>query len=311
MFQKKYTAKKLGLIFGPNKTLNWATNSFLTPTAILLNDDIIRVFGGMRDNVGISRIGYVDISSDNPTRILNVSQFPCLDIGKPGTFDDNGVMPGEIIKKNNKIFLYYVGYQLVDKIKFQAFTGLAISEDNGQSFSRLQETPILDRSADGLFIRTIHTVIRDENVYKVWYVGGSKWINLNDTNYASYEIYYTESKNGVDFDKNGEIVMPMNGSEGEYRIGRPRVVKENNYYEMTFSCSNVSGKTYSGIAYSNDGKNWERDDKRFPIKSSKKSWDSESISYPSILRVRNRKYIFYCGNNLGFDGFGCAEIYDN
>ncbi|XTO85935.1 hypothetical protein K4E85_03490 [Campylobacter coli] len=51
-------------------------------------------------------------------------------------FDDNGVILGDVLRIENKIYMYYVAFQLVEKAKFLAFSGLAISSDNRENFSK-------------------------------------------------------------------------------------------------------------------------------------------------------------------------------
>ena len=84
--------ERKGLIFGANKNNWWMDNSALQPTPLVMGDTI-RVFAGMRDKDGVSRVGYVDVDGNNPSNIIKVKETPCLDIGEPGCFDDNGVVP--------------------------------------------------------------------------------------------------------------------------------------------------------------------------------------------------------------------------
>ena len=108
--------QKKGLVYTPPKDNSWKHNSALTPTAFLLGENIIRVYASFRDTQGIGRIGYVDVDANNPSNIIKISNKPVLDIGKDGMFDDNGVILGDIIRVENKIYMYYVGFQLVKKI---------------------------------------------------------------------------------------------------------------------------------------------------------------------------------------------------
>ena len=86
-----------------------------------LTDDIIRVYGAFRDNQGIGRIGYVDVSAANPACIVKISKKPVLDIGQDGCFDDNGVILGDVLRVKDKIYMFYVAFQHVQKAKFYAF----------------------------------------------------------------------------------------------------------------------------------------------------------------------------------------------
>ena len=66
--------KKKGLIYQPPKDNSWRDNSALTPTAFLLDENIIRVYASFRDTQGIGRIGYVDVDANNPNNIIKISE---------------------------------------------------------------------------------------------------------------------------------------------------------------------------------------------------------------------------------------------
>src|SRR4051812_19065961 len=125
--------EKTGIIFNPSGKFDWAEHTALQPTPVVLSDRI-RIFIGCRDNEGISRVGWVDVKLDDPSTVIGYSEHPALDIGLPGAFDDNGVVPTAVVKRDNQVWMYYAGYQLVKRVRFIAFTGLALSDDNGLSF---------------------------------------------------------------------------------------------------------------------------------------------------------------------------------
>src|SRR3954464_14901165 len=97
--------KKLGLIYPAHSTSPWQQHSALQPTPLLLDHRTIRVFAGFRDENGVSRVGYVDLDADDPTRIRKVSETPALDTGLRGMFDENGVVPCAIIRRGKELFL--------------------------------------------------------------------------------------------------------------------------------------------------------------------------------------------------------------
>ena len=74
---------KKGRVWGPDGSKPWARHSALQPTA-LVEEDRIRVFAGVRDDDGISRIIAVDVDPGDPSRVLGVSENPVLDIGEAG-----------------------------------------------------------------------------------------------------------------------------------------------------------------------------------------------------------------------------------
>lgn len=297
---------KKGLIYGPNREHSWAQHSALTPTPILYNKNTIRVYAGFRDSLGISRIGYVDIDANNPSKIKKVSKNPVLDIGIPGTFDDNGVILGDIILYDDKFYMYYIGFQLVEKVKFLAFTGLALSDDGGNSFYRQSAAPILDRCNNEIYIRAIHSVIIEDGIWKIWYAAGNSWVLINNNPYPQYNIKYLESKDGLKFSGNSKLCVDVKGKE--YRIGRPRVVKEENSYKMFYTKGTLEGDYIAGYAESQDGYGWQRKDEKIGIKPSKEGWDSHALCYPTILNYKDKVYMFYNGNDMGKEGFGYAIL---
>lgn len=303
--------EKKGLIYSPPLDGSWRDNSALTPTAFLLNETTIRNYVSFRDKMGIGRIGFVDVEANNPSIVIKVSNKPVLDIGTDGMFDDNGVILGDVIRVNNDIYMYYVGFQLVKKTKFLAYSGLAISKDKGESFQRYKHTPILDRENEGLYIRAIHSAIFEDNKFKIWYATGNGWENIDDTDFPQYDINYIESNDGIHFTEQGIKCIENDTSNLEYRIGRPRVYKKNNEYIMNFTYGTTDGRYIAGQAISNDGINWKRDDKSLGINLSKEGWDSIHLSYPSIISTKDKTFMFYNGNNMGQDGFGYAELIED
>lgn len=298
--------RKLGLVFKPDGSRSWALDSALTPTPFLKDEETIRVFAGFRDKGGVSRIGYVDLNAANPLEVTAVSPDPVLDVGRNGAFDDNGVILGDIIRTGSEVRMYYVGFQLVNKAKFLAFTGLAISRDNGDSFVRLSEAPVLDRSHNGLYIRAIHSVMEEQGIFRVWYACGNGWENIGGTDYPQYNIRYIESPDGINFSGEGSLCVDVSGSE--YRIGRPRVFKHDDRYVMHYTKGTVEGDYLAGFAESKDGREWVRMDHKLGLSVSSEGWDSIHLAYPAVIRCRYGTYLFYNGNNMGRDGFGCAIL---
>jgi predicted GH43/DUF377 family glycosyl hydrolase len=298
---------KLGHVFSQSGSDDWKSNSALTPMPILLNQDVIRIYAGFRDKEGISRIGYVDVCAKDPTKVIGVSDHPVLDRGRDGCFDDNGVIMGDIVKIGDTLRMYYVGFQLVKRAKFLAFTGLAESVDGGDTFKRVSEAPVMDRAHGGTTIRAIHSVLFEDGVWKAWYAVGDSWELINGKYFPNYNIWYTESVDGVVFDKPGTLCVDVQGDE--YRIGRPSVYKHNNVYYMFYTKGGTSGEDYfPGIAVSDDGKHWMRKDEDFGLTLSSEGFDSIHLCYPRLVDVNGKTFCFYNGNNMGAEGFGVAEL---
>ena len=300
--------EKLGVIYKPDGSSSWAKSHAMIPTPIRLNDEVIRVYLCFRDANSVGRAGYVDIAADDPLKVLKVSQQPVLDIGQPGTFDENGVLPTCVIDgPDNTYYMYYVGFELGTKIRYRLLTGLAISKDGGETFERIQQTPILERSTEELYFRGGPFVLYEENLFKMWYVAGSDWILIDGKTMPVYDLKYIESPNGIDWPSVGKTVMMVTDHD-EFGFGRPYVTKGKDVYELHYSIRKRSLNTYRlGYAESEDGLNWHRKDNELRLDVSLTGWDSAAIMYSAVINVNNNTYLFYNGNNFGETGFGLAK----
>lgn len=298
--------EKKGLIYGAHKDSSWRDNSALQPTPVLLNESVIRVFAGFRNDKGVSRVGYVDVDADNPGNVLGVSQDPCLDIGNPGCFDDNGVVPCAIVRQDEKLFLFYAGYNVGLHVRMTAFSGLAVSEDDGESFHRCSKVPVMERTEHELLFRAVHTALHDGDEWKIYYGAGNAFIQGKKKTLPVYNIRLLRTGNFTDLRSEGDTILCNEGEE--YRIGRPYVIKENGKYKMFFGKGTEEITYQLAYAESDDGIVWSRDDKKLNLELSESGWDSEMMAYPAFVRHSGKAYLFYNGNNYGYEGFGYAEL---
>jgi hypothetical protein len=142
----------------------------------------------------------------------------------------------------------------------------------------------------------------------MWHWFSDKWITINDKLYLNYKIGYAESIDGLNWDiKNLTCISPDNNN-GEFSIARPWVIYYNGIYKMWYSIRYIDKLYRIGYAESVDGINWTRKDELVGIDVSDKGWDSEMICYPAVIKVKNKTYLFYNGNNNGESGFGYAEL---
>ena len=298
---------KKGLIYCPDGEHDWEVNTFMTPHAMLIDESTIRIFGGVRDKEGISRIKYIDVSAENPGKVLYISERICFDIGNNGCFDDNGMILGDILQVGSNLYMYYVGFQHVQKAKFCAFSGLAISDDKGENFKRYSEVPIMDRTSTGRYGRCIHSVLYDEGLFKIYYAVINDWKFINGVAYPVYNIWYTESSDGIVVPSKDECLC-IDVAINEYRIGRPKVYKDINGYEMFYTRDFIRKDYVAGYAVSKDGIRWERKDDSLNLMKSEFGWESEMACYPVKLKYKDKTYLFYNGNGMGKTGVGYAEL---
>jgi predicted GH43/DUF377 family glycosyl hydrolase len=297
--------RKLGLVYVPNGEQPWAVSHALVPTVWMPAEDRIRVFAAFLDQQKVGRVGYVDVDARDPRRILQVSAQPVLDTGRPGTFDDSGVLPSFILDHKGKLYLYYVGWQKGVQVRYHILGGLAVSEDGGEHFSRYSEVPILDRGDGELFVRSSPFVLHDDDKWKMWYIAGDQWIDFKGKQVPTYNLRYLESSDPFNWGKQGTVCLDL-GESDEFGFTRPFVIKEDGLFKMWYSIRSFSKEYRLGYAESQDGLQWVRKDNEVGISPSVTSWDSEMMLCPCIQETRFGTYMFYNGNNYGETGFGVA-----
>jgi hypothetical protein len=301
---------KLGLVWGPDGSRLWAKTHGMGPTPFQLNDDIIRVYLTCIDGKGRGLPVYVDLSSDDPRKVLNVGPEPLLELGAPGTFDDNGLVVLSLVQpEKGTLFLYYAGFELGTQIRYRIFTGLAISRDGGKTFKKHSQAPILDRSNEELYFRCGPFVLLDEGVFKLWYAAGSEWIQVKGKSLPVYDLRYQESKDGITWSPRGYISMAVTGQD-EHGFGRPWVVKKGpKDYQLFYSIRKTSAAAYRlGYAESSDGIHWHRKDEEMGLDVSAGGFDADAIMFSSVITTKGRTFCFYNGNGFGEKGFGVAEL---
>ena len=302
--------EKIGVVWKPDGKSDWARTHAMGPTPFKLNDEVIRVFITCLDEKGRGRPGYVDVAAADPKRVLGVSPQPLLDIGEPGTFDDNGLMVISMVEpKPGTLFMYYAGFELCTHIRYRIFTGLAVNYDGGGIFKRHSRSPVLDRTNDELYFRGGPFALFDEGVFKLWYVAGSEWTDISGKTMPVYDLRYQESKDGIRWESKGTLSLAITGKD-EHGFGRPWVVKRGpNDYQMFYSIRRRSFAAYRlGYAESRDGILWVRKDEEMGLDVSPGEFDSDAIMYSAVISVDDRTYCFYNGNNFGEQGFGVAEL---
>lgn len=293
---------KKGLIIKPKKKLYWWRSHAMLPTAEQREGNIYKIYFSGRNDQNQSLIGYVEVDIVNdPTRILSYSKNPVLSLGALGRFDGNGVTPSWIINHNKKKYFYYIGWDSASSVRMHLLAGLAVSDDDGNTFKRVLRASILGRNeVDPYSLNTAPCVMIDNDRWRMWYVSGVEWIHKD---LPRYNIKYAESNDGINWKREGHVCIDFK-SEKENALARPCVIKDEGIYKMWFS---FKGNAYRiGYAESDDGLKWERKDNKAGITVSDSGWDSEMIEYPFVFKHNNKKYLLYNGNNYGIDGIGLA-----
>ncbi len=302
--------RKLGVVWKPDAQHDWSKTHATGPTPLRLSQDVVRIFLSTLDAQGRGRPTYVDVAASDPTRVLKVADHPLMDIGEPGTFDDNGLMAISFVEPTpGTLMMYYAGFELCTHIRYRIFTGLAVSTDGGETFRRHSRAPILDRTDRERFFRCGPFVMFDEGIFKLWYVAGSSWTTLEGKAMPVYDLRYQESKNGIDWANEGRLSMAITGDD-EHGFGRPWVIKRGvGDYQLFYSIRRRSFGAYRlGYAESHNGIDWVRKDNELGLDVTPGAFDSDAMMYSAVITVGTKTYCFYNGNNFGEGGFAVAEL---
>ena len=295
--------KSIGIIFKPKKKFSWSFTHCMVPTVLKINNNKIRIFFGSRNKSNVSSIGYVDLYyENNKFKVIKYSNKPVLKPGLLGSFDDNGVLPSCVIKKDKIFYLFYIGWRPGVTTRYSLIAGLAKSK-NLDSFKRVIKSPILKLNDNEPYqILTAPTVIKKNNEYYMWYVSCNKWQN-KDLPY--YDIKFATSKNLIKWDQTGISCIKL--KKDERAVARPFVIYEKNFFKMWYCFEKKRGKYKIGYGESLDGKKWIRKDNKIEFINNFKS-ENKMRAYPNLIRLKGDTFIFYNGNNYGEEGIFCAKL---
>jgi predicted GH43/DUF377 family glycosyl hydrolase len=300
--------RKKGLVYAPDGRLPWARHHAFPPTPLRLDDELLRVYVGSLDERNVGRIGYVDVSLERPSEVVRVAERPVLDIGTPGCFDDNGVVPTCALRVGDEVWLYYTGYQLGTNVRYFQYLGLAVSRDGGETFERHRRVPVLDRSDGETLTRASAFVYRaGEGGFVMYYSAGSEW--THDESGKPLPVYHVrrlESPDGLTWGPEGSVCIDF--TNDEHAIARPWVMRRDGAWRMLYSYRARSHDYRIGCAVSADGRAWERRDGEAGIAPSESGWDAQAVAYGAVVDHAGAAYLLYCGNERGRTGFGYAEL---
>lgn len=296
--------KKLGRVFYPSGEYGWMQSHAAVPIAEKLENTIFKIYFSARDKLNRSFTGYVVIDINRPERILDLSSEPVLSPGALGEFDDSGAMATWLTQQGDNRYLYYIGWNLAVTVPFRNSIGLAISR-NGEAFRKFSRGPIVDRSVDEAHFCASCCVIPGSDLWRMWYLSCTGWQIQNGKPEHSYHIKYAESRDGINWQRDGLVALDYLNEE-EHAISRPSVVQDAEFWRMWYS---FRGQSYRiGYAESKDGRQWKRLDKSVGIDVSASGWDSEMIEYPFVFDHDGQRYMLYNGNGYGATGFGLAIL---
>ena len=236
-----------------------------------------------------------------------------MELGRRGTFDDSGVMFSSVIEVDDKLYMYYSGWNQSTTTRYHNSIGLAISEDKGRTFYKYSDGPLMDRSIHNPIMVAGPYVIRRGLDFADWimyYLSCSEWIEGREKLEPIYDLHYALSIDGITWKilKDSTCIRGLNEA-----IAQPCVIEIKGKYYMWYSYRKTDDYRHNknnsyriGYAISNDGIEWTRHDELAGIDVSCAGWDSSMIEYPYVIKNNNKLLMFYNGNGFGQSGIGCA-----
>jgi hypothetical protein len=305
---------KKGLVFKTAEEYPWSLSHTQVPFVDKIDGDALRIYYGTRDKHNRTVSTFVEVDANDPKTVLYVHDRPVLGLGELGCFDDCGAMPSWIVNLDKVKYFYYTGWNISTTVPYRNSIGLAISDDGGNSFTRLFRGPVMDRTRSEPHFCAMPQVMVEGGIWRMWYLSCVRWVVLDGKAEPYYHIKYAESMNGLDWIRDGTVCIDFKSPE-EAGIVRPSIVKDGGTYRMWYSFRGIRGyrtdrnQSYRiGYAESKDGIGWTRLDECAGIDVSEAGWDSEMIAYAHIYEYAGKKHMLYNGNGFGRSGFGYATL---
>jgi sucrose-6-phosphate hydrolase SacC (GH32 family) len=286
----------------------------------LLFEKYIRVYFCTRPSPNpqgqyMSYLSYLDLSRANLIEVVDICHKPILSLGGLGTFDEFGTNPVSVIRDGDVVRVYYAGWTRCESVPFNSAIGMAVSNDDGQSFVRIGTGPVISHSPDEPFLLGSPRIRKFGDTWYLWYVSGTKWLNGYNGGKPEpvYKIRLATSSDGINWTKQGRNLIENVLGENECQAGAD-VIFKNDRFHMFFSyrlSHNYRGKVGGyriGYAWSEDMSEWHRNDAMAGILPSEEGWDSEMTCYPHVFIVDGTTYMLYQGNEMGRTGMGLAKL---
>ncbi len=314
--------KKLGRIFDPlqHKLPNGCTQFAQSPQALVF-DDFVRVYFSTRatdprNGKFLSHAAFADFDMDF-RRVLRVSEHEVIPLGGLGTFDEHGIFPFHVLRRPDGIYAYTCGWSRRVSVSVETEIGLAVSRDNGETFTRLGEGPVLTATLNEPCLVGDGFVKLAGGTYHMWYIFGTGWRRFepNSQPDRTYKIGHAVSDDGISWRKEEarQIVEDRLGPGESQAL--PSVIEIGGRWHMVFCYrksfdfrKNPSRGYRIGHAWSDDLQNWTRDDGMMPLDATPGEWDGDMQCYPHLFACQGRICLLYNGNEFGRSGFGLAVL---
>lgn len=314
--------KKLGKIFDPTQhKLPNECMQFAQSPQVLVFEDFVRIYFSTRSvDTGngkyLSHVAFVDMQK-NLRDVIRVSDKTVISLGGLGCFDEHGIFPMNVLRHDDKVYGYTCGWNRRVSVSVDTAIGLAISLDDGLTFQRIGNGPVLAASlhepclvGDG-FVKFIN------KQFHMWYIFGTGWklFSAGESPDRTYKIGHAVSNDGINWVKEEAIQIIADRLGTDESQALPTVIEIDGCSHMFFCYrqsfdfrKNIDRGYRIGHASSEDLINWVRDDDHPLLDVTPGEWDSDMLCYPHVFECDSEVYLLYNGNEFGRYGFGLAVL---
>ncbi|MGA9666225.1 MAG: hypothetical protein WBQ69_07225 [Gallionella sp.] len=297
--------KKLGQLYSPEPVHPKLATHAANPLAVLLKDDVYRVFFSGRDGQDRSSVGFVDVDIAK-REVIYIHDKPVFEHGPENSFYSHGVSIGNCYEADGHRYILFMGWQCPPGEHWRGDVGRLVLETDF-SLHLDGNGPFMSRDATDPVSLSYPCVLREANgIYQMWYGSTVTWDAGNGE--MLHVINHAMSGDGHHWRRDGLAVPYQLGIAQAF--SRPSVIgNQSNGYHMWFSYRSGSGEKYRiGYAYKPGGQPWELRLDEVGIDVSPSGWDSEMIEYPYVFDHKGQRYMLYNGNSNGRTGFGLAAL---
>lgn len=311
-----------GHLFKPSGSHSWSKSHAQVPFVMNLNGSPVVVYStrGAADGSG----NFVSVGASVPLfwkvsgGSLHAgveSSHPIILPGKPGDFDDSGVMPGSCLDLDGETLMFYGGWSRKVTVPYEWAIGMARLDRGSKVFIRQNLGPVIGQSLDSPFLHASPIVFKHDDFYHMFYLSGLEWFNHPVTGPESvYRLRHAKSKDAINWiAMKSEVVSPKTKRETQTSSA---IFELEGEFFMLYSFRDaenfrsVDSANYRiGLARSTDLDEWtDFGPIEFAWEGEPSIWDSRMQGYPSIFTLNSKLYVLYCGNDFGRDGFGYGEL---
>jgi hypothetical protein len=295
--------RKLGRVFAPNGERDWMASHAACPVPHQIGEHLFHIYFTPRDEFNRSVIARLSIDIREPLKPFDLVEQPMLVPGPRGAFDDNGVSMGCILRVDDTLRLYYMGWTMPEESLWTNNIGLCVSKGEGQGFQRYSANAILQRTRDDPQSMTYPWIHRDESGWRMWYGSHVEVVERRED--IRHVLKMARSVDGINWTTTGDTIIDLVGSD--FAVTKPCVIRDRDKWRMWFSRCRAD-RYRLGYAESLDGETWQCSDDEAGIQPSEGSWDSHSVEYGSVFDCDKSRYMLYNGREYGRTGFGLAIL---